>query len=107
MAEQQPKIGAGHASAMFRLGLRELRAVFFPESNVAQQSEYGVFGTRTPGEIAAARRDDPGVQRLEQEPKAASNPPVRSPSQIAADARGGVHGPEQHYRHEHEHGHGI
>lgn len=106
MAEK-PKIGAGHASAMFRLGLRELRAFFFPESNVAQPSEYGIWGTRTPGEVAADRRDDPRVQRLEQEPKAAIGPPGRSPSDIAAAARGGVQRPEPQHGHEHEHGHGM
>jgi hypothetical protein len=58
--EQQTrqKIGAGHASAMARQGLRELRAAFFPESNVAQQPEYGVYGTKTPGEVAEDRRGD-------------------------------------------------
>jgi hypothetical protein len=53
---EQTKIGTGHASAFFRQGLRELRAAFYPESNVAQQSEYGLYGTRTPGEIAESRR---------------------------------------------------
>ena len=59
--DRQPrqKIGAGHASAMARQGLRELRAAFYPESNVAQQPEYGVYGTKTPGEVAEDRRGDP------------------------------------------------
>lgn len=52
------KIGAGHGSAMFRQGLRELRGALYPDSNVAQQTEYGMFGTQTPGEVAEARRDD-------------------------------------------------
>jgi hypothetical protein len=53
----QTKMGTGHASAFFRQGLRELRSAFYPESNVAQQqSEYGLYGTRTPGEIAESRR---------------------------------------------------
>ncbi len=52
------KIGAGHASAMFRQGLRELRGAVYPDSNIAQQTEYGVFGTETPGEVAQARRGD-------------------------------------------------
>ncbi len=51
------KVGEGHFSAWLRQGLRELRAVFYPESNVAQQPEYGLYGTRTPGEVAEARRD--------------------------------------------------
>ncbi|MCB9918574.1 MAG: hypothetical protein H6832_09240 [Planctomycetes bacterium] len=52
------KIGAGHASAMARQGLRELRGALYPESNVAQQPEYGLYGTRTPGEVAESRRGE-------------------------------------------------
>ena len=52
------KLGEGHAEAMFRLGLRELRGSLYPESNVAQQSEYGLYGTRTPGEVAESRRSE-------------------------------------------------
>jgi hypothetical protein len=53
MAKDQPtpKIGAAHASAMFRQGLAELRAALYPESNVAQPPVYGIAGTRTPGEV--------------------------------------------------------
>ncbi len=56
--EPKPKIGAGHASAMWRQGLRELRAAVFPESNVAQPAEYGAYGTKTPGEVAHDRRGE-------------------------------------------------
>jgi hypothetical protein len=52
------KIGDGHAAAMMRLGLKEIRGAFYPQSNVAQPSEYGLYGTRTPGEIAEDRRLD-------------------------------------------------
>jgi hypothetical protein len=52
------KIGDGHASAMFRQGLRELRGALYPDSNVAQPSELGLYGTLTPGEIGEARRGD-------------------------------------------------
>ena len=53
------KLGSEHATAMFRPGLRELRAGFYPESNIAQPvAEYGVFGTKTPGEVAEDRRGD-------------------------------------------------
>ncbi|MEW4569544.1 hypothetical protein AB1L88_16890 [Tautonia sp. JC769] len=55
---QKAKLGAGHASAMFRQGVRELRAAVYPESNVAQPAEYGTFGTKTPGEVAQDRRAD-------------------------------------------------
>lgn len=49
--ESSPKLGAGHASAMFRQGLAELRAAIYPESNVAQPTVYGMAGTKTPGEV--------------------------------------------------------
>lgn len=50
------KIGAGHASAMGRLGMRELRELgWFQNSNVAQPPEMGLYGTKTSGEIAAER----------------------------------------------------
>ena len=52
----EPKIGEGHLGAMGRQGLRELRAAIYPASNIAQQPEYGLYGTRTPGEIADDRR---------------------------------------------------
>lgn len=53
-----PKIGQGHAEAMLRQGLKELRGALYPESNVAQQPEYGLYGTRTPGEVAESRRSE-------------------------------------------------
>ena len=52
------KIGEGHFSAWLRQGLRELRGALYPESNVAQSPEYGLYGTKTPGEVAEDRRDD-------------------------------------------------
>jgi hypothetical protein len=59
------KIGEGHLSAMGRQGLRELRAAMYTESNVAQPAEYGIYGTKTPGEVAEARRPD--ERELEEE----------------------------------------
>lgn len=55
--ESKPKIGAGHAKAILNLGLNELRGLVYPESNVAQPLEYGIFGKPTPGEIADGRRE--------------------------------------------------
>jgi|GEM_PF-2650558 len=73
---KKPKIGEGHASAMGRQGLRELRGAMYPESNVAQQPEYGLYGTRTPGEVQDerwgkdnqmdSRGDSIGQDRLQQ-----------------------------------------
>ena len=58
MAEESNKIGAGHASAMARLGLRELRGAMYPESNVAQQPELGLYGTATPHEVHQSRHGE-------------------------------------------------
>jgi hypothetical protein len=52
------KIGEGHLAAMGRQGLKEMRNALYPGSNVSQQPEYGLYGTRTPGEVAEARRDN-------------------------------------------------
>jgi hypothetical protein len=68
--EPKPKIGAGHFWAWLRQGLRELRAIFYPESNVAQPAEYGLFGTKTPGEVAESRRAD--ERDLDEEPQRGS-----------------------------------
>ena len=48
----QDKIGSGHAKAMFRQGLAELRGALYADSNVAQPTEYGVYGKETPSEVA-------------------------------------------------------
>ena len=60
------KIGEGHMSAMARQGLRELRGSLYTGSNIAQQPEYGLYGTMTPGEIADARRDQPALSMEEE-----------------------------------------
>jgi hypothetical protein len=53
----EPKFGAGHFSAMARLGLAELRAAaVFSESNIVQPSPYGIVGTKTPGEVQDDRK---------------------------------------------------
>ena len=56
MAEH--KIGEGHFAAMGRHGLTEIRAAIYPESNIAQRAEYGIYGTKTQGEIAADRNGE-------------------------------------------------
>lgn len=52
------KIGEGHAEAMLRLGLHELQGAVYPDSNVAQRAEVGVFGSPTQSEIMQERRDE-------------------------------------------------
>jgi hypothetical protein len=59
------KIGEGHAAAMARLGLRELRNAFNPSKESVADNEVGLYGNSTQGEIAAAR-SGPG-QGAEQE----------------------------------------
>ena len=76
------KIGDGHANAMFRQGLSELRASLYTGSNIAQSAEYGLYGYQTPGEIAADRKPDP-TPTLEEEP--AQSPLQQSMKE--ADAR--------------------
>lgn len=57
--EKKGKIGEGHAGTMGRLGLEELRNATYPSSNVAEpNSMYGLYGTKTPGEVQEARRPD-------------------------------------------------
>ncbi len=63
------KIGEGHLDAFLRQGLRELRGSMYPESNVAQPAEYGLYGTKTPGEVAEQRRDTLGRDLDEEQSK--------------------------------------
>jgi hypothetical protein len=51
----QRKIGDGHAQAMLRLGLRELRNAVNPSRESVADNEIGLYGTMTQGEIAQAR----------------------------------------------------
>lgn len=88
----QPKIGTGHANAMFRQGLSELRASLYTGSNIAQQPEYGLYGHQTPGEIADDRKPEKTVhQSLDEEP---SQSPLQK-SMKEADARAQARVPEQ------------
>jgi len=54
----EPKIGAGHADAMFRQGLAELRGALYPESNVAQPPQLGLYGTATQREVYDGKQAD-------------------------------------------------
>ncbi len=80
------KIGSEHVSAMARQGLRELRAAMYPGSNVAQQGEYGLYGTMTPGEVAESRRQD--GRDLEDEKSRESVLESRMPEAEASDMGG-------------------
>ena len=81
-----PKIGDGHANAMFRQGLSELRSSLYTGSNIAQPAEYGLYGHQTPGEIADDRKPEKTVhQSLDEEPTQATSPLQQSMRE--ADAR--------------------
>lgn len=80
------KIGEEHFAAWMRQGLRELRAVFYPDSNVAQAPEYGLYGTKTPGEVAEDRR---GTSRDLEDEKPHNDDSVLADRMRQADARGG------------------
>ena len=43
-------------SATWRQGLHELGAALYGPGTVAQPPEYGMIGTKTPGEVAEGRR---------------------------------------------------
>ena len=59
-----PKIGAGHARAMFRVGLNELRNALYADSNVAQRhAEQGLAGTVTQSEVREQKQQDLQPQR--------------------------------------------
>jgi hypothetical protein len=49
------KWGAGHAGAMARLGLKELRNAVNPSRESVADTEIGLYGSLTQGEIAQAR----------------------------------------------------
>jgi hypothetical protein len=50
------KIGEGHAAAMGRLGLAELRNAFNPSRESCADRDMGLYGQATQGEIANARK---------------------------------------------------
>jgi hypothetical protein len=49
------KIGEGSLEAMGRLGLKELRNAINPSKDSVADTEIGMYGTATQGEIASAR----------------------------------------------------
>lgn len=50
------KFGEGHAAAMGRLGLAELRNAFNPSKEAVTDKDMGLYGQLTQGEIATARK---------------------------------------------------
>ena len=60
------KIGAGHSAAMGRLGLRELRQAFNPSRESIADTEMGLYGTMTPGEVADLRHGEKTIDRQQE-----------------------------------------
>ena len=75
------KIGEGHWAAMGRLGLKELRNALNPARESVADTELGLYGTQTQGEIAGPRKG-PG-KGLEQE----SHDDKLRPNDLRADAK--------------------
>ncbi|MGL4550589.1 MAG: hypothetical protein ACRC33_05335, partial [Gemmataceae bacterium] len=50
------KFGEGHAAAMARLGLAELRNAANPSKESVADKDMGLYGSATQGEIAQARK---------------------------------------------------
>jgi hypothetical protein len=75
------KIGAGHAAAMARLGLKELRNAVSPSRESAADSEIGLYGTQTQGEIADAR-GGPGQGSEQESAKAMSLDDLRGDAEL-------------------------
>jgi hypothetical protein len=82
----RPPLGTGHAEAMLRLGLKELRNAFNPSPQSVADTEYGLYGTKTPGEVAKDKEEDIRLDRNEEPTSLDSRPPS-----LAEDlkARGG------------------
>lgn len=92
-ANVKPKFGAGSFKAWLRQGLSELRNALYPESNVSRQTEPGMWGTQTQGEIADDRRKSvlgpemqPGVSNASriETPNLDRHTPPATPSAPAA-----------------------
>jgi hypothetical protein len=86
------KIGEGSLEAMGRLGLKELRNALNPSKESVADSEIGMYGTATQGEIANARSG--GGDGPEQESMTMND--LRSAAQEKAkENQRGMDGPEQ------------
>ena len=75
------KIGAGHAAAMARLGLKELRNALNPSRESVADSEIGLAGSLTQGEIAEAR-GGPGLGPDQESAKAMSLDDLRGDAEL-------------------------
>jgi hypothetical protein len=79
------KFGAGHASAMGRLGLKELRNAFNPSKESVADTEMGLYGTLTQGEVAESREPKIGPPNIQPEESQAQEA-TKEPAQEVAQA---------------------
>lgn len=63
--DSKAPFGAGSLKAFGRLGLQELRGALYPESNVAQPTEQGMYGSATPQEVAKDKQEEAIPQKEE------------------------------------------
>ncbi len=89
------KIGDGHLSAMARLGLKELRNALNPSRESVADTEIGLYGTLTQGEIAEAR-GGPG-QGPEQESLSMDDLRAYAKERSQLDDRGKEQGQEREH----------
>src|SRR5271170_3289218 len=92
------KIGAGHLAAMARLGLKELRNLANPSRESVADSEMGLYGTQTQGEIAQARGGPGSGPEQETPEKTLSLDDLRKD----AEKRGNERGKENDHGQEHD-----
>ncbi|HVS39335.1 MAG TPA: hypothetical protein VMS17_27505 [Gemmataceae bacterium] len=84
----QRKIGSGHAAAMARLGLKELRNLANPSRESVADQEIGLYGSLTQGEIAEARSGPGQGPEQESRDKTLSLDDLRGDAQRKRDERG-------------------
>lgn len=84
--------------AYFRQGLHELGAALYGPGTAAQHAEYGMLGTRTPGEVADGLRGSPSPQPAQEDRNPSVLDSYLHPS-AARDARAHEAEPERDDRH--------
>lgn len=83
------KIGQGHAQAMARLGLRELRNAANPSPQSVADTEMGLYGTAGPAEVAQTQGvETRGSRTRQDQPKQArKSEQARKPEQPSKQGR--------------------
>ena len=91
------KFGEGHAAAMGRLGLAELRNAFNPSRESVADKDMGLYGQATQGEIATARKGAGGGQEQESMTMddLRADAKQQESEEKAKEPEKGVDGPEQ------------